>query len=103
MTTPEPATGTPPTPEAKRAQALRESRRRDGNTKRDQVASALTAMLAAGDHISFSAVVRRAGVSTWLTYAPGVREQIHTAIARQADDGRPRRRSVAVSPRCRTS
>lgn len=73
-------------PNVKRVQALRESRQRDSRTKRDQVSSALTAMLAAGDPISFSAVARRAGVSTWLTYAPGVREQIDTAIARHCGD-----------------
>lgn len=78
-----------PTPAAKRAQALRESRRHDSRTKRDRVSSALTAMFAAGDHISFAAVARRAGVSTWLTYAPGVREQIDTAIAQQTNDGQP--------------
>lgn len=89
MTRPEPepaSTATAP-PAAKRAQALRESRRKDSRTKRAQVGSALTAMLAAGEHISFSGVARRAGVSTWLTYAAGVREAIEIAIAQQAREG----------------
>ena len=77
---------TDPAPNVKRVQALRESRQRDSRSKRDQVSSALTAMLTAGDPISFSAVARRAGVSTWLTYAPGVREQIDTAIAQHCGD-----------------
>ena len=79
-------TETAVTPAAKRAQALREARRQDSRTKRDQVNSTITAMLAAGEHISFASVARRTGVSTWLTYAPGVREQINTAIAQQAGD-----------------
>jgi hypothetical protein len=47
-------------------------------------------MLAAGDRISFSAVARQAGVSTCSPTPPGVRGQIDTAIAQQADDGHPR-------------
>jgi hypothetical protein len=89
MTTVKPEAVRAPTPAAKRAQALRESRRRDSRTKRDQVTAALSTMLAAGDQISFASVARRAGVSTWLAYAPGVREQIDTAITQQtnADKG----------------
>ena len=86
MTTARPAAVMAPTPAAKRAQALRESRRRDSRTKRDRVTAALSAMLAAGDPISYTSVARRAGVSTWLAYAPGVREQIDTAIAQQTND-----------------
>lgn len=88
MTGPEPATAATLTPADKRAQALRESRRRDSRTKRDRVSSALIAMLAAGEGISFAAVARRAGVSSWLCYAPGVREQIDTAIAQQTHHNR---------------
>lgn len=85
MTTvePEPTTATPPTPAAKRARALRDSRRRDSRAKRDRVAAALGCMLTAGEHISFASVACRAAVSTWLACAPGVREQIDTAIAQQ--------------------
>jgi hypothetical protein len=79
---------TEPTPEAKRAQALRESRRRDSRSKRDRVSAALTAMLTTGEHVSFASVARRAGVSTWLAYAPGVREQIERAITRQASNAK---------------
>ena len=86
MTTAKPDAVGAPTPAAKRAQALRESRRRDSRTKRDQVAAALSTMLAAGDQISFASVARRAGVSTWLAYAPGVREQVDTAITQQTSD-----------------
>ena len=57
-------------------------------------------MLTAGDHISFAAVARHAGVSTWLAYAPGVREQIDTAITQQARDGQgpPAPESSAAMP-----
>ncbi len=90
MTTAKPDAVRAPTPAAKRAQALRESRRRDSRTKRDRVTATLSAMLAAGDQISYTSVARRAGVSTWLAYAPGVREQIDTAVAEQTnDDKRP--------------
>ena len=75
-----------PTPTAKRAQAMRESRQRDSRIKRDRVTTALTSMLTAGEPISFTSVARRAGVSTWLTYATGVREQIEIAIAEQTGD-----------------
>jgi chromosome segregation ATPase len=86
MTTAEPDAVRASTPDAKRAQALRESRRRDSRTKRDQVTAALSTMLAAGDQISYASVARRAGVSTWLAYAPGVREQVDTAITQQTSD-----------------
>jgi len=86
MTTKPNAAATEPTPEAKRAQALRESRRRDSRTKRSLVSTALTSMLTTGEHVSFASVARRAEVSTWLAYAPGVREQIERAIAHQASN-----------------
>ena len=86
MTTKPDAAATEPTPEAKRAQTLRESRRRDSRTKRYRVSTALTAMLTTGEHVSFASVARKAGVSTWLAYAPGVREQIEGAIAQQASN-----------------
>jgi hypothetical protein len=85
MTTAKPDAVRASTPAAKRAQALRESRRRDSRTKRDQVTAALSTMLAAGDEISYTSVARRAGVSTWLAYAPGVREQIDSAITQQTN------------------
>ncbi|WP_406222984.1 hypothetical protein [Streptomyces decoyicus] len=36
-----------------------------------------------GDRITFAAVARAANVSTWLTYADGVRENIESAIHQQ--------------------
>ncbi|QHC27027.1 hypothetical protein GR130_19220 [Streptomyces sp. GS7] len=36
-----------------------------------------------GDRITFAAVARAANVSTWLTYADGVREHIESAIHQQ--------------------
>jgi len=97
MTTAGPDALTAPTPAAKRAQALRESRRLDSRTKRDQVTAALSTMLAAGDQISYTWVARRAGVSTWLAYAPGVREQIDTVITQQTNDDK--RQAAAESSR----
>jgi hypothetical protein len=60
-----------------------EARRRDSTTKRDQVRSAVERMVGEGTPITFAGVARRAGVSTWLVYAPGVRDVIENARTRQ--------------------
>jgi hypothetical protein len=66
------------------ADVLRQARRRDSQTKRTRVRSTVDDMLASGERISFTAVARKARVSTWLVYADGVREHIENAIAHQA-------------------
>jgi hypothetical protein len=65
------------------AQVLLESRRKDSREKRAAVEQQLVAMLADGDPVTFIKVARRAKVSTWLVYSPGVRERIQEAITHQ--------------------
>jgi hypothetical protein len=64
------------------AQVLREARQRDSQAKRARVLQALEEMTGAGESITFAAVARTAGVSTWLVYAEGVRHHIEEAMRR---------------------
>ena len=93
MTTAQPNEGADPhsagDPAARRAQALRQARQRSSQAKREQVRAAILAMVAAGECVTFAAVARRAGVSTWLVYAPGVREHVDAAMTRQGSEVRP--------------
>ncbi|MFE2429364.1 DUF6262 family protein [Streptomyces sp. NPDC059373] len=41
-------------------------------------------LLTRGEPVTFTAVAKAAGVSTWLVYAPGIREHIEAARTRQA-------------------
>lgn len=66
------------------ADVLRESRRRDSAAKRQRVRDTVAQMLRRGAPVTFAAVARAAGVSTWLVYADGVREHIDRATTRQA-------------------
>ncbi|WP_030757442.1 DUF6262 family protein [Streptomyces sp. NRRL F-5135] len=61
---------------------LAEARRRDSLDKRQRVLTALTALQQQGKKITHAAVARTAGVSTWLTYAEGIREHIEAAQQR---------------------
>jgi len=65
------------------AQVLLESRQKDSRQKRAAVTQQLGAMFRDGDPITFIKVARRANVSTWLVYSPGIREQIQEAITKQ--------------------
>lgn len=89
----------PPQP----GQVLREARRRDSAIKRARVRDAIAALEQAGDPITFSAVARQAGVSTWLVYADGVREHItaaqHRHTARPDQERRTGRRPSEASLR----
>lgn len=67
---------------------LREARRRDSRDKRGKVLSALNAMVERGECVTFTAVAKAAGVSTWLVYAEGVREHIEQARSQQAAQSR---------------
>jgi hypothetical protein len=69
------------------AQVLAASRRETSLRKRQAVLETLQAMVGENTPISFAALARRSGVSTWLVYAEGVREHVQAAIARQ--DHRP--------------
>jgi chromosome segregation ATPase len=77
----------------RRADVLREARRRDSVTKRARVLQALTELENAGEPISVAALARRAGVSTWLVYSEGVREHLEATRARQTAQPTVDRRS----------
>ena len=64
-------------------EVLREARRKDSRVKRAKVVAVVDAMLTSGDLITFTAVARAAGVSSWLVYAAGMREHIEEARTRQ--------------------
>lgn len=66
-----------------RAAGMVSARRRDSDTKRARVLTTVQRMLGDGTPITFAAVARHAKVSTWLVYAPGVREAIDQARHRQ--------------------
>jgi predicted RNase H-like nuclease (RuvC/YqgF family) len=76
-------TGDAPTQPRKPVDVLKAARQRASRDKRAQVTRAIAALLSDNDPITFAKVARRAQVSTWLVYAPGVREQIDAAITRQ--------------------
>lgn len=65
------------------ADVLAEARRAESLRKRQAVLDAVQSMLADGERVTFSAIARKAGVSTWLVYAQGVREHIEEAIRNQ--------------------
>lgn len=75
-----PADSTP----KKSVEVLKAARQRDSMAKRGRVLKAVQDMLKDDERITFATVARRAGVSSWLVYAPGVREHIDQARARQA-------------------
>lgn len=60
-----------------------QARRRDSDTKRARVLATLERMQDEDIPITFASVAHQAGVSTWLVYAPGVRDHIDHARARQ--------------------
>lgn len=74
---------TPPT----HTEAMIAARRGDSATKRARVQATLEQMLAAGTPITCASVARHARVSTWLVYAPGIRETIEQARTRQRNHG----------------
>ncbi len=59
------------------------ARRQDSQAKRTRVLTTLKRMLDDGTPITFASVARHATVSTWLVYAPGVREAVTEAQTRQ--------------------
>lgn len=63
------------------------ARRGDSATKRARVLATLEQMLRAGTPITCASVARQARVSTWLVYAPGIRETIDQARTRQRTQG----------------
>ncbi|MEU3690344.1 DUF6262 family protein [Streptomyces narbonensis] len=69
------------------AEILKAARQRDSADKRGRVLKAVQDMLHDNRRITFATVAREAGVSSWLVYAPGLRERIDQARARQAAQG----------------
>ncbi|WP_328624037.1 DUF6262 family protein [Streptomyces sp. NBC_00353] len=65
------------------ADVLRAARQRDSLVKRGRVLSTVDTMLREGEPVTFATVAKRAEVSTWLAYAPGVREHIEQARKQQ--------------------
>lgn len=84
---------TPRTP----AEVLAESRRRDSEAKRAKVIEAIDHLAGNGETVTFAAVARTAQVSTWLVYAPGMRERIDAARARQAQREQRHRSDAAAT------
>ncbi|WP_457493377.1 hypothetical protein [Streptomyces sp. P5_D11] len=68
---------------------LAEARRRHSLDKRARVLTVLATPEKQGKPLTFAAGARAARVSTWLTYAPGVREHIEAAQVRQAHSTPP--------------
>jgi cell division protein FtsB len=68
---------------------LAEARRRHSLDKRARVLTVLATLEKQGKPLTFAAVARAARVSTWLTYASGVREHIEAAQLRQAHSTPP--------------
>jgi len=60
-----------------------QARRRDSDTKRARVLTTLERMRDNDIPITFASIARQAGVSTWLVYAPGIREHIDQARTHQ--------------------
>jgi hypothetical protein len=67
----------------RQAEAMIDARRRDSAAKRARVLATVERMLAEDTPITVAAVARTAGVSTWLTYSPGLRDAIAEARSRQ--------------------
>ena len=77
--------------------AMVAARRAASAAKRARVLAAVDHLVEAGAPVSFAAVARYAGVSTWLVYTPGLREVIDAAQARQT------RAAVTTEPAARTN
>jgi len=77
------------------AEVLREARRKDSLDKRTKVLAVVDQMVAQSEPVTFAAVAKAAGVSTWLVYAEGVREHIEAARKGQSASGRRSRQAGA--------
>ena len=71
-----------------RAAALKAARAKDSQLKRRAPLAALQTLETTGAPITFTAVAKAAGVSTWLVYADGIREHIDAARHRQSNHHR---------------
>ncbi|WP_211370843.1 DUF6262 family protein [Nonomuraea turkmeniaca] len=71
------------TARARSTDGMHQARRADSEHKRQRALQAVQELEAAGEPITFATVARRADVSTWLVYAPGVKEAVLAARDRQ--------------------
>jgi hypothetical protein len=91
-----------------RAAALRAARAKDSQLKRRRVLDTVQALESADAPVTAAAVASAAGVSTWLVYAPGIREHLQAARRRQGErtktpqPGPPPQRPPATSDSLRT-
>jgi hypothetical protein len=69
---------------ATRTRAMLAARAKDSHDKRQRALAAVEDLEASGTPVTATAVATAAGVSTWLTYADGVREHVQAARRRQA-------------------
>ncbi|PKV78321.1 DUF6262 family protein [Nocardia fluminea] len=79
------------------AQVLQEARERGSRDKRSRVLAVVDDMITRNHQITFAGVARAAAVSNWLVYAPGIREHIDQARARQQARPRHDRESGATA------
>lgn len=86
-----------------RVAALSSARAAASGAKRHQALAAIEALEAAGALITFPAVAKAAGVSTWLAYSGGIREHVEAARRRQRDAGRERPSDPLPGPRASTA
>lgn len=91
-------TAATPTQRRRPADVLKAARQRASQDKRAQVTRAIAAILTENELITFTKVARRANVSTWLVYAPGMREQIDAAITQQRQQPSPVDNDHAPTP-----
>lgn len=80
------------------AEILKAARQRDSADNRGRVLKAVQDTLRDNRRITFATVAREAGGSSWLVYAPGLREHIDQARARQAAQGHQDQRGDGKSP-----
>lgn len=80
-----------------RAAALKAARAKDSELKRRRALAALQTLETTGAPITFAAVAKAAGVSTWLVYADGIREHIDAARHRQNNHHRPAQTATTPS------
>jgi hypothetical protein len=86
-----------------RAAALKAARTKDSELKRRRALDALQTLENTSAAITFTAVAKAAGVSTWLVYADGIREHIDAARHRQHNHHRGTDTPTASSTQPATS
>jgi hypothetical protein len=73
-----------------RTVVLRAARAKDSERKRQRALATIKDLEASGSPVTFTAVAKTAGVSRWLVYTDGIRDQVDAARRRQCEVGIPR-------------